>query len=205
MRLSPRCRLCCSNHATRAHLCQARNCDSFVGKACLHSVCPCLLCESSGHYTGFAPCPALRLTPECNPPTLGGSPISGDPSTITGVANRSHEREHQKCNRRWRPTPTGEVVLNAAIEAKDFAAAWNVKGKGKAVADYESASPPAPANNRVLASSDKGFGKGPMPSNENCVFATSRSVLGAAAPVPKSILWSPTSAQIESSPAGVSG
>ena len=201
----PRCRLCRGNHATQAHLCQARNCDSSVGEACLHTIRLCLLCEPSGHYTGFAWCPALQLTPESNPPALGGSPISGDPSTVTGVANRSHERENQKRNHCRRPTPTGEVVLNTTIEAKDFTAAWDVKGRGKAVVDYESASPPAPANYRVSASSDKGFGKSPMPSDNDCVFATARSVLGAATPVPKSILRRPTSAPIESSPAGASG
>ena len=81
---------------------------------------------------------------------------------------------------------TGEIGI--------VTAAWDVNGKGKAVADYESASSLPPANNRVSASSDKGFGKSPMPTDDDCIFATARSVLGATALVPKSILWKPTSA-----------
>ena len=80
-----------------------------------------------------------------------------------------------------------------------------MKGKGKAVADYEYAAPHASANKKTLASSDEAIGKSPMPSNEKDIFAASGSVLGTAAPVPKSILRRPSSAPFETSPAGASG
>ena len=147
------------------------------------------------------------MIPESTPPALSASPIASDPSTVTGVANRSHGRKYQKRNRRRRPTPTGEVVLNTAMKAKDVAAIQDIKVMGKAVEAYESASPSCNhVDRQVLASFSKGIGMSPLPVDDDYILATSWSGLGTAAPVPKSILRRPFSVAIEiSSSSGALG
>ena len=206
----PRCRLCRGNHSTRAHLCQALNCGGGAGEACEHSVCLCLLCESSGHFTGHHGCPSLRMTPESAPPPLGGSPIEGAADSVAGATNWSVNRERNKRRRRNRSTSPGERQLNVAIAAKDVAAKRDIKGKGMAIADYESAASPAPRSSPAPSSrkAAKGFGKSPIPVDNDEIFAF-LGFLGsviAATPAPMSNLRRPSSASIViSSSSSVSG
>jgi len=142
---SSRCRLCRGNHSTLPHLCQALPCRGEAGDAYKHTVRLCLLCESSSHYTGHPGCLSLRTTPESAPAPLGGSPIEGPADSVTGATDRSVNRKRNKRYRLRRPTPHGEGQLNIATAAKDAAAQGDIKGKGKAIADYESATSPNPA------------------------------------------------------------
>ena len=80
----------------------------------------------------------------------------------------------------------------------------DIKGKGKAIADYESVTSstprfsPAPSS-RMAA---KGFGKSPMSVDDDDIFASHRfpgSVI-AAAPSPMSNLWRPSSAPLKFPP-----
>ncbi|PUU83068.1 hypothetical protein B9Z19DRAFT_1119869 [Tuber borchii] len=133
--IPPRCRWCRGNHSSRSHLCAAQNCDGVAGEACQHTVRLCLLCESSGHYTGYPQCPSLKLTPDATPPPLGGSPIAEAGDSVSGVTDRSRNREHRRRQNRRRPTPVGERQINESTMAKDVAAQQSGvgdKGKGRA-------------------------------------------------------------------------
>jgi len=138
----PRCRLCRGNHATRSHLCQQLNCSGGAGEACEHTVRVCLLCESSGHFTGHPQCPSLRLTPDTAPPPLGGSPVAGAADSVNGVTDRSTNRENNKRRCRRRVTPVGEVALDAAsapAPRPSSPARLTKAQKGKGIAVYEAA------------------------------------------------------------------
>ncbi|PUU79349.1 hypothetical protein B9Z19DRAFT_1125351 [Tuber borchii] len=183
--LPPRCRFCRGNHASRSHVCTTRNCDSVTGDACQHTVRLCLLCESSGHYTGFPQCPSLKMTPDGSPPPLGGSPIVEASDSISGAADRSRNRENRKRQRRRRPTPVGERQINDSVEAKDAAAGDNASNKGKSRA-WE-----------ITDEEADGFADGSWdPPGVDITTA------GAA---PRSIIERPASAPIEGPTSGLTG
>jgi len=114
----PRCRLCRGNHKTAQHLWPALNCLGGQGEVCEHTVRICMLCESSGHFTGYDWCPALRATPETAPPLTQGSPIAGDAGAVSGIADRNRNRFNTRSRNRRRPTPPGEMAVNEADEGR---------------------------------------------------------------------------------------
>ena len=140
------------------------------------------------------------MTPESAPPLLGGSPIEGAADSVAGATDRSVNRERNKRRRRNWPTPPGERQLNVATTGKDVAAEQDIKGKGKAIADYESAASPAPRSSPAPSrKAAKGFGKSPVPGNDDDIFASPEfpeSVITAAL-APMSNLRRSSSAPIE--------
>ena len=145
----PRCRLCRGSHRTAQHLCPALNCPGGQGEACEHTVHICMLCESSGHYTGYDRCPALRATPEAAPPRAQGSPLAGDAGSVSGIADRNRNRFNTRSRNRRRPTPPGEM----AVDNADAALLREAKGKAPASSDTKAAAP-APKSILRRTSSD---------------------------------------------------
>jgi len=146
----PRCRLCRGSHKTAQHLCPALNCPGGQGESCEHTVRICMLCESSGHFTGYDRCPALRASPEAPPPPANGSPIAGDSGAVSGVADRDRNRFNVRSRRRRRPTPPGEMAVNEA----DMALEKMSKGKATALPSNNVAAAPVPKSILRKSASD---------------------------------------------------
>jgi len=125
----PRCCLCRGNHKTAQHLCPGLNYSGGQGEVCERTVRICMLCESSGHFTGYDRCPALRATPETAPPPAQGSPTAGDAGVMSGIADRDRNRFNTRLRNRRRPKPPGKLAVNNA----DVALLWEAKGKAPAL------------------------------------------------------------------------
>ncbi|PUU74858.1 hypothetical protein B9Z19DRAFT_1067880 [Tuber borchii] len=107
----PRCRLCRGGHWTREHMCSVLNCPGETGESCEHTIRACFLCESSGHFTGYNKCPALRSTPDTGIPDTKHSPITADETSYTEVNDESRNRGRR--NRRgWK----GETLIQAQLD-----------------------------------------------------------------------------------------
>ena len=133
----PRCRLGRGNHKMAQHLCTMLNCPGGQGKACEYTVRLCMLCESSGHFTGYERCLALRVTPETAPPPAQGSPMVGHAGAVSGIADRDRNRFNTLSRNRRRPTPPGEMAVNNADAA--LLSEW--KGKATASSGTNAAAP----------------------------------------------------------------
>ena len=167
----PRCRFCFGDHLSKSHMCRQLNCPSETGQSCSHTVCRCMLCERSGHFTRFNRCPVVIESGSSPAPAGAASPIIADDTSVTGVSDRSRNRQRRR-RRGINTAVTSEVMIEKGISAEGLTVEvegmkyadrtadhrWGMtdaalpkakvvrpkvdrKGKGKAIDAYEQAGP----------------------------------------------------------------
>jgi len=91
----PACKFCRQSHMSINHECKVSGCRAR-GVECQHCRKWCLSCNTDLHFTGSADCVAVRKQ-SGSPSALGPSTaIVGDPTSATGVSDRSRNRERRK-------------------------------------------------------------------------------------------------------------
>ena len=167
----PRCRFCLGDHLSKSHRCGQLNCPGEDGQSCCHTVRRCMLCERSDHFTGYNRCPVVVASGSSQAPAGAGSPIVADDTSVTGVSDRSLNRQRRR-RRGVHVEITSEVMvqkevfakgLTVEVEGMSYAARRadhrrgmtdsalpkakvvrpkvDRKGKGKAIDAYEQAGP----------------------------------------------------------------
>jgi len=94
----PACKFCRQSHMSINHECKVSGCGAR-GVECQHCRKWCLSCNTDMHFTGSTDCVAVRKQSE-SPSALGPSTaIVSDPTSTTGVSDRSRNRERRKFDR----------------------------------------------------------------------------------------------------------
>jgi len=76
-----------------------------------------MLCERSDHFTGYNRCPVVVASGSSPAPACAGSPIVADDTSVTGVSDRSRNR--QRCRRCGiNVDVTLEVMVGKVVSAK---------------------------------------------------------------------------------------
>jgi len=113
----PRCRFCLGDHLSKSHRCGQLNCPGEDGQSCSHTVRRCLLCDRSDHFTGYNRCPVVVASGPAPAPAGTRSPIVADDTSITGVSDRSRNRQRRR-RRGVHVKVTSEVMLEKGVSAK---------------------------------------------------------------------------------------
>jgi len=114
----PRCRFCFRDHLSKSHRCGQLNCPGENGQSCSHTVRRCMLCERSDHFTGYNRCPVVIASVVSSPhPAGAGSPIVADDTSVTGVGDRSLNRQRRR-RRGVHVEITSEVMVEKEVSAK---------------------------------------------------------------------------------------
>jgi len=117
----PRCRFCLGDHLSKSHRCGQLNCPGKDGQSCSHTVRRCMLCERSDHFTGYNKCPVVMASTRTSPlPSGAGSPIVADDTSVTGVSDRSLNRQRRR-RRGVHVEITSEVMVEKEVSAKGLA------------------------------------------------------------------------------------
>jgi len=113
----PRCRFCLGDHLSKSHRCGQLNCPGKNGQSCSHTVRRCMLCERSDYFTGYNRCPVVVASG--SPPASAGdrSPIVADDTSVTGVSDRSLNRQRRR-RRGVHVEITSEVMVEKEVSAK---------------------------------------------------------------------------------------
>ena len=102
----PVCKYCRKNHVSTEHKCAVTGCPNTCD-GCKHYQVWCMQCESNEHMTGHLECPAIRKS-SVSPSRMGpNTPIVSDPTSVTGVADSTRNRERNK-TKTGRGTPLVE-------------------------------------------------------------------------------------------------
>ena len=125
----PRCRFCFGDHLSKSHRCGRLNCPGEDGQSCSHTVRRCMLCERSDHFTGYNRCPVVIASVSSPPPAGTKSPIVADDTSVTGVSDRSRNRQRRR-RRGAHVEVTSEVMLGGEVSAKGLTV--EVEGLGYA-------------------------------------------------------------------------
>ena len=116
----PRCRFCLGDHLSKSHRCGLLNCPGENGQSCSHTVPRCMLCERSVHFTCYNRCPVVFASRSSAAPAGLRSPIVADDTSVTGVSDRSRNRQH--CRRRgFHVANTSEGMVEKEVSAKGLA------------------------------------------------------------------------------------
>ena len=113
----PRCRFCFGDHLSKSHRCGQLNCPGENGQSCSHTVRRCMLCERSDHFTGYNRCPVVIASGSSPAPAGARSPIVADDTSVTGVSDRSRNRQRRR-RRGAHVEVTSEVMLEKGISAE---------------------------------------------------------------------------------------
>jgi len=126
----PRCRFCFGDHLSKSHRCGQLNCPEENGQSCSHTVRRCMLCERSDHFTGYSRCPVVINSGFSPAPAGARSPIVADDTSVTGVSDRSRNRQRRR-RRGVDPAIVSEVMVEREVSAKGLA----VEVEGMSYAD----------------------------------------------------------------------
>jgi len=113
----PRCRFCLGDHLSKSHRCGQLNCAGETGQSCCHTVRRCMLCERSDHFTGYDRCPVVVASGSPPAPAGARSPIVADDTSVTGVSDRSLNRQRRR-RRGVHVEITSEVMVEKEVSAK---------------------------------------------------------------------------------------
>ena len=116
----PCCCFCFGDHLSKSHRCGQLNCPGENGQSCSHTVCRCILCERSDHFTGYNRCPVIFASGSSPAPTGATSPVVVDDTSVTGVSERSRNRQRRR-RRGIEVTITSEVMVEREVSAKGLA------------------------------------------------------------------------------------
>jgi len=116
----PRCCFCFGDHLSKSHRCGQLNCLGENGQSCSHTVRRCMLCERSDHFTGYNRCPVVAAAGSSPAPHGAGSPIVADDTSVTGVSDRSRNRQRRR-RRGIRVDVASEVMVQKEVSAKGLA------------------------------------------------------------------------------------
>ena len=103
----PVCKWCRQKRLTLEHSCPVTGCEERHA-GCKHTRKWCVPCQNNCHFTGDDDCPAVKRS-SGNKLRVQGSPIVSDPSSVSGVADRSINRERNRM-RNGRGTPLTESM-----------------------------------------------------------------------------------------------
>jgi len=126
----PRCRFCFGDHLSKSYRCGQLNCPGENGQSCSHTVRRCMLCERSDHFTGYNRCPVVFASGSSPAPAGARSPILADDTSVTGVSDRSLNRQRRR-RRGVHVEITSEVMVEKEISAKGL----TVEVEGMSYAD----------------------------------------------------------------------
>ena len=113
----PRCRFCFGDHLSKSHRCGQLNCPGEDGQSCSHTVRRCMLCERSDHFTGYNRCPVVIASGPSPAPAGARAPIVADDTSVTGVSDRSLNRQRRR-RRGVHVEVTSEVMIENGVSAK---------------------------------------------------------------------------------------
>jgi len=113
----PRCSFCFGDHSSKSHRCGQLNCPGENGQSCSHTVRRCMLCERSDHFTRFNRCPVVFASGSSPAPAGARSPIVADDTSVTGVSDRSLNRQRRR-RRGVHVEITSEVMVEKEVSAK---------------------------------------------------------------------------------------
>ena len=116
----PRCRFCFGDHLSKSHRCEQLNCPGENGQSCSHTVRRCMLCERSDHFTGYNRCPVVVASGSSPAPAGARSPIVADDTSVTGVSDRSRNRQRHR-RRGINVAIASEVIVVKEVSAKGLA------------------------------------------------------------------------------------
>jgi len=116
----PRCCFCLGDHLSKSHRCGQLNCAGETGQSCSHTVCRCMLCHRSDHFTGYNWCPVVVASGSSPAPAGARSPIVADDTSVTGVSDRSRNRQ-QRHRRGIDVAIASEVMVEGEVSAKGLA------------------------------------------------------------------------------------
>ena len=126
----PCCRFCLGDHVSKSHRCGQINCPGENGQSFCHTVRRCMLCERSDHFTGYNRCPVVMASARTSPlPSGAGSPIVANDTSVTGVSDRSLNR--QRGRRRGVHVEIASEVIEKEVSAKGL----TVEVEGMSYAD----------------------------------------------------------------------
>jgi len=116
----PRCRFCFADHLSKSHRCGQLNCPGENGQSWCHTVRRCMLCERSDHFTSYNRCPVVTASGFSPAPAGARSPIVADNTSVTGVSDRSRNRQ---CRRRRgvNVAIASKVMVDKEVSAKGLA------------------------------------------------------------------------------------
>jgi len=127
----PGCRFCFGDHLSKSHRCGKLNCPGENGQSCSHTVRRCMLCERSDQFTGYNRCSVVIASVVSSPvPAGAGSPIVADDTSVTGVSDRSWNRQRRR-RREVHVEITSEVMVEKEVSAKGL----TVEVEGMSYAD----------------------------------------------------------------------
>ena len=108
----PVCKWCRQKHLSLEHSCPVIGCEERH-QGCKHTRTWCVPCQNNGHITGDDDCPAIRRS---SPGRFRGpsSPLISDPTSISGVADRSINREKNKL-KNGRGSPITDVMAETEL------------------------------------------------------------------------------------------
>jgi len=93
----PVCKYCRKEHLSTDHKCNVTGCVNTQA-GCKHYQIWCMQCESNEHMSGHEECPAIRRN-SSSPSRMGpNTPVVSDPTSATGVADSTRNRERNKTN-----------------------------------------------------------------------------------------------------------
>jgi len=113
----PRYRFCFGHHLSKSHRCGLLNCPGENGHSCSHTVRRCMLCERSDQFTGYNRCPVVVASGFSPARARAESPIVEDDTSVTGVSERSRNRQRRRC-RGVNTTVVSEVMVEKEVSAK---------------------------------------------------------------------------------------
>jgi len=116
----PGCRFCLGDHLSKSHRCGQLNCPGENGQSCSHTVRRCMLCERSDHFTGYNRCPVVAAAGSSPAPHGARSPVVADDTSVTGVSDRSRNRQRRR-RRGIRVDIASEVMVEEEVSAKGLA------------------------------------------------------------------------------------
>jgi len=125
----PRCRFCLGDHLSKSHRCGQLNCPGENGQSCCHTVRRCMMCERLDHFTGYNRCPVVVASGSSQAPAGARSPIVADDTSVTGVSDRSLNRQRRR-RRGVQVGITSEVMVEKEVSAKGLTV--EVEGMGYA-------------------------------------------------------------------------
>jgi len=79
-----------------------------------------MLCERSDHFTGYNTCPVVTASGSSPAPAGARSPIVADDTSVTGVSDRSRNRQRRR-HRGFHVENTSEVIVEKEVSAKGLA------------------------------------------------------------------------------------
>jgi len=113
----PRCRFCFADHLSKTHRCGQLNCPGENGQSCSHTVRRCMLCERSDICTGYNRCPVVTASGSSPAPPGATSPIVAHDTSVTGVSDRSRNRQRPR-RRGINVAIASEVIVEKEVSPK---------------------------------------------------------------------------------------